>query len=94
MEMPRVIRTSVILHVKKEVEVAPGIRAPPGAYYGRYLQTSFSEPDEPRTGWSDPRYMIVLSPDQLKAMGVPADNLNAAAEYDVTQHVRNGDILA
>jgi hypothetical protein len=93
--MPRVIRTSVILHVKKEIEVAPGIKAPPGAYFGRYLQTSFSDPnDEPRTGWSEPRYMIVLSPDQLKAMGVPADNSNAAAEYDVTQYVRSGDILA
>jgi len=91
--MPRVIRTNVVLHVVREVEVAPGIKVPPGAYFGWYLKTTFSDENEPRTGWSDPRYMIQLSAEQLAGAGKkPVINFNTM-DFDVSQHIRSGAIL-
>jgi hypothetical protein len=45
-----------------------------------------------RISWTNPEYSLVLTQAQLEEMGAPANQNFISTEYDVTKHVRTGEI--
>ena len=80
-----------MLKAKQAIGLEPGVVVPPG-YYPAIEERTGLETIGGDVTWTEPRYKIEFSAKELAKLGVKGPASRIFVRYDVTKHVRSGEL--